>query len=226
MLVRTDVDSPHSADEQLAALVGRQIFWSESTHPKGTEIFGEGEEADFVYRVATGAVRTYKLLSDGRRQINAFHLPRDIFGLEDGLTYRFTAEAVVVTTVRLIRRCSLFDSPTTCGAGGAIKLLDHVSRNLRHAENHMLLLGRKTAVERVAAFLVEMHERLDHSHMMILPMNRRDIADYLGLTLETVSRSFSLLLALRPPGREKFWRRKPSPISARWRLLRSIHPPQ
>lgn len=110
MLVRADVESPHSADEQLAALVGRQVFWSESTHPKGTEIFGEGEEANFVYRVVTGAVRTYKLLSDGRRQISSFHLPGDIFGLEDGLTHRFTAEAAVVSTVRLIRRYSLFDS--------------------------------------------------------------------------------------------------------------------
>jgi CRP/FNR family transcriptional regulator, nitrogen fixation regulation protein len=133
------------------------------------------------------------LLSDGRRQINSFHLPGDIFGLEDGLTHRFTAEAVVVSTVRLIRRCSLFDSSTAYGADGAIKLVGLVGRNLRHAENHMLLLGRKTALERVAAFLLEMDERLEHPHMMKLPMNRQDIADYLGLTLETVSRAFSLL---------------------------------
>lgn len=193
MLVRTNLESPHSADEQLAALAGRQVFWSEIAHPKGTEVFGEGEDANFVYRVATGAVRTYKLLSDGRRQINSFHLPGDIFGLEDGLTHRFTAEAVVASTLRLIRRCSLFDSPTDHGAGETIKLVGLVGRNLRHAENHMLLLGRKTALERVAAFLLEMDERLDHPHMMHLPMNRLDIADYLGLTLETVSRAFSLL---------------------------------
>jgi CRP/FNR family nitrogen fixation transcriptional regulator len=76
---------------------------------------------------------------------------------------------------------------------GATILLGLVTRNLQHAENHMLLLGRKTSVEKVSAFLIEMDERLAHPNVMILPMSRRDIADYLGLTLETVSRAFSTL---------------------------------
>ena len=76
---------------------------------------------------------------------------------------------------------------------GAQNLLDLVTRNLRHAENHILLLGRKTSLERVAAFLLEMDERQDHPNVMMLPMSRRDIADYLGLTLETVSRALSIL---------------------------------
>jgi CRP/FNR family nitrogen fixation transcriptional regulator len=77
--------------------------------------------------------------------------------------------------------------------GGTGNLISLVTQNLQHAENHMLLLGRKTALERVAAFLLEMDERLGHPDLMILPMSRRDIADYLGLTLETVSRALSTL---------------------------------
>lgn len=195
LFARTDIEgeSPPPAAEQLEDLAGREVFSSETTYPKGTEVFGEGEEANFVYRIATGAVRTYKLLSDGRRQINAFHLPGDVFGVEDGMTHRFTAEAIVKTRLRMIRRSSLFDKATTRITADTNKLISLASRNLRHAENHILLLGRKTSRERVAAFLLEMDQRLGHPHEMILPMNRRDIADYLGLTLETVSRAFSLL---------------------------------
>mgnify|MGYP002387357068 FL=1 len=72
-------------------------------------------------------------------------------------------------------------------------LLGMTTRNLQHAENHMLLLGRKTLLERVAAFLLEMDGRLSNAEIMSLPMSRRDIADYLGLTLETVSRALSQL---------------------------------
>jgi CRP/FNR family transcriptional regulator, nitrogen fixation regulation protein len=109
--------------------------------------------------------------------------------LENGATHRFTAEAIVET---MTRRCSLLDI-TANQEAGATHLLRLVTRNLQHAESHMLLLGRKTAVEKVSAFLLEMDERLAHPKVMILPMSRRDIADYLGLTLETVSRALSIL---------------------------------
>ena len=115
-----------------------------------------------------------------------------MFGLENGATHRFAAEAVVETKVRITRRRSLLDEVGNQKAG-ATKVLRLVTRNLQHAETHMLLLGRKTALEKVAAFLLEMDERLAHPNVMILPMSRRDIADYLGLTLETVSRTLSIL---------------------------------
>jgi CRP/FNR family transcriptional regulator, nitrogen fixation regulation protein len=165
---------------------------NEFTYKKGSEIFGEKEPADYVYQVMTGAVRSYKLLSDGRRQIGAFHLVGDIFGLEIGTEHRFTAEAVVDTTVRLMKRRSLelvAESDLTV----ARNLLSMITTNLRHAEDHMLLLGRKTSLERVAAFLIEMDKRLTAAGILALPMCRRDIADYLGLTLETVSRALSRL---------------------------------
>lgn len=177
----------------LSALAGDRLLCSEFQYPQGAEVFGEGEPAEYVYQLTSGAVRTYKLLTDGRRQINAFHLPGDVFGVEYGEVYRFSADAVQNTTVTVARRHSLFDGFEQRGRGFTTRLLSLVTRNLHHAEDHMLLLGRKASVEKVATFLLEMDERLGSPPVMILPMNRRDIADYLGLTLETVSRALARL---------------------------------
>jgi CRP/FNR family nitrogen fixation transcriptional regulator len=169
-----------------------RVATSEFSYKKGVEIYGEKEPADYVYQVTSGAVRSYKLLSDGRRQIGAFHLTTDIFGLENSNLHRFTAEAIVNTTLRLVRRRSL-ESVAGRDVQVANNLLNLTASNLQHAEDHMLLLGRKTALERVAAFLLEMDRRLTAADFIALPMCRRDIADYLGLTLETVSRALSHL---------------------------------
>lgn len=192
MLLRTNTSSIRPVDGHLAALAGERVVCSEFKYRRGTEVFGEGEEAEYIYQIISGAVRTYKLLADGRRQINSFHLPGDMFGLENGATHRFTAEAVIETRVRITRRRSLLETMQS-RQSGASSFLGLVTRNLQHAENHMLLLGRKTALERVAAFLLELDERLGHPMILVLPMSRRDIADYLGLTLETVSRACSTL---------------------------------
>ena len=168
------------------------VSLNDFTYKKGTEIYGEREPAEYVYQVKSGAVRSYKLLTDGRRQIGAFHLAGDIFGLENGGDHRFTTEAIVDTTVRLIKRQSL-EMVAESDAVVARNLLSMTTSNLQHAEDHMLLLGRKTSLERVAAFLLEMDKRLTAAGVMALPMSRRDIADYLGLTLETVSRALSRL---------------------------------
>jgi len=172
-----------------------RVNLNEFSYKKGSEIFGEREPADYVYQVMTGAVRSYKLLSDGRRQIGAFHLTGDIFGLEIGSDHRFTAEAIVDTTVRLMKRRSL-ELVAQSDVMVARNLLSMTTNSLRHAEDHMLLLGRKTSLERVAAFLIEMDKRSTAAGILALPMCRRDIADYLGLTLETVSRALSRLHAL------------------------------
>src|SRR6476620_9432206 len=84
-----------------------RISVSDFKYGRGAEIFGEAEPADYIYQVIEGAVRTHKLLPDGRRQIGAFHLSGDIFGLENGNLHRFTAEAVVDTTARFMKRESL-----------------------------------------------------------------------------------------------------------------------
>jgi CRP/FNR family nitrogen fixation transcriptional regulator len=173
-----------------------RISLNEFSYNKGAEIFGEKEPADYVYQVVSGSVRSYKLLSDGRRQIGAFHLADDIFGLESGADHRFTAEAIVDTTVCLMKRRSL-ELAADSDVAVARNLLIMTTSNLRHAEDHMLLLGRKTSLERVAAFLIEMDKRSTAAGILALPMCRRDIADYLGLTLETVSRALSRLNDLR-----------------------------
>jgi CRP/FNR family nitrogen fixation transcriptional regulator len=163
------------------------VAFSEFNYRKDREIFGENEPANYVYQVTTGAVRSYKLLSDGRRQIGAFHLTGDVFGLENAAVHRFTAEAIVDTKVRLVKR----ESMELIAENDVLvvrDLLNVTTSNLQHAEDHMLLLGRKTALERVAAFLLEMDRRLTQAGFFALPMSRRDIADYLGLTVETVCR--------------------------------------
>ena len=186
--------APIGASEDQFSVIARcsGVIATEFSYSKDEEIYGEGEPSEYIYQVIRGAVRTYKLLNDGRRQIGAFHLPGDVFGLESGPAHRLTAEAIADTTVRLVKRRSL-EQAAGIRVQVAQSLWAMTAGELRHAEDHMLLLGRKSAMERVASFLLEMDRRLAKTGMMALPMCRRDIGDYLGLTLETVSRALSQL---------------------------------
>jgi CRP/FNR family nitrogen fixation transcriptional regulator len=159
---------------------------------RNEEIFAEEEEADFVYKVIAGAVRDVRILSDGRRQIGAFHLAGDVFGLECGETHLYSAEAVVDCEIALVRRSALDKAADQDGAA-ARKLWELTSRDLLRLQDHMLLLGRKSALERVASFLIGMSSRGAAGEAVELPMSRSDIADYLGLTIETVSRTLTQL---------------------------------
>ena len=184
---------PFAKPDQFCALTGHAgLVASEFSYHKDEEVYGEDEPAEYIYQVVSGSVRSYKLLSDGRRQIGAFYLPGDVFGLESGPTHRLTAEAVADTTVRLVKRRNL-EQAAGITVQVARSLWAMTAGELRHAEDHMLLLGRKNAMERVASFLLEMDRRLAGTGMVALPMCRRDIGDYLGLTLETVSRALSQL---------------------------------
>jgi CRP/FNR family nitrogen fixation transcriptional regulator len=159
---------------------------------KDEEIFAEGDKAANVYKVLSGVVRTSKLLSDGRRQIDAFHLAGDIFGIEAGDEYRFCAESVgncVVVAYRRSHLAALTGSDAQLGQDMTMGMM----RSLVRAQNHMLLLGRKSALEKIATFLLDMAERTADDSTLDLPMSRTDIADHLGLTIETVSRSFTQL---------------------------------
>ena len=151
---------------------------------RDAEIFGEGEPANSVYQVISGAVRTVKLLPDGRRQIASFVLPGDIFGIEQDI-YQHTAEATIPSAIWVAGRSKLFAELPN--------VLELVIRNLERAENHVLLLGRQNAIEKVTVFLIEMDRRLQSPNVLTLPMTRRDIADYLGLTHETVTRVLAVL---------------------------------
>ncbi len=158
---------------------------------KGEELFAEGEEAEYFYKVVSGTIRTYKLLSDGRRQIDAFHLDGDIFGLEAGAEHRFSAEAVGSASVVAFRRSRLA-ALTEDDPAFREQVMSAMLRSLERAQDHMLLLGRKTAQEKIATFLLDMAERIsDDDRRFDLPMQRTDIADHLGLTIETVSRTLT-----------------------------------
>jgi CRP/FNR family nitrogen fixation transcriptional regulator len=164
----------------------------EVSFDRDEEIYGESEPAEYLYCVRRGAVRTFKLLRDGRRQIDAFHLPGEYFGGAASETHILTAEAVVETKVAIVKRRAL-ENAAAHDAATACALWKRAADELRNAQEHMLLLGRKSAMERVVAFLLDMDRRLSVAGVLALPMCRRDIGDYLGLTLETVSRSLSAL---------------------------------
>jgi CRP/FNR family nitrogen fixation transcriptional regulator len=160
---------------------------------RNCEIYGEGEPADYVYRIESGAVRTYKVLIDGRRQIGAFYLPGDMFGLAAGETHHASAEAIRDSVIRVIRRSTLA-AQADRDPGIARQLWTMTARELERMQDHAMLLVQ-SAHERVAAFLLEMSERLRAVDIVELPMSRHDIADYLGLTIETVSRTLTQLEA-------------------------------
>lgn len=149
----------------------------------GAEIYGQGEKAGQIYQVEFGAVRVYRLLADGRRQISAFHLPGEVFGFEADGTHHFFAESISATGIRNFRSSTCSDLSRD--------LLPLALKGLVRAQEHLLVLGRQSAAERVAAFLLDMAERQGGLNQFELPMSRVDIADYLGLTIETVSRTFS-----------------------------------
>jgi len=159
---------------------------------RNMEIYAEGEPAGHVYEVLSGVVRISRLLPDGRRQISAFHTPGDMFGFEADDLHNVSAEAVTQVKVIAYKWHSLL-TVGTCSASRVRDLLNLTMVGLRHTQEHLLLLGRKTALERVAAFLLDMSKRTKSGLVIELAMPRHDIADYLGLTLETVSRMFAEL---------------------------------
>ena len=161
------------------------------SYGRNTEIYGDNEPAEYLYKVVSGAVRTYKILSDGRRQIGGFYLPGDIFGLEFANEHALSAEAITDVKVLVVKRSAL-DSLANRDAGFARQLFALTSRELSRVQDRVLLLI-KSAQERVAGFLLEMAARAPAGNFIELPMSRQDIADYLGLTIETVSRTFTSL---------------------------------
>jgi|HubBroStandDraft_1064217.scaffolds.fasta_scaffold01534_6 CRP/FNR family nitrogen fixation transcriptional regulator len=156
------------------------------------QIFGQGEEALIFFRVVTGTVRTCKFMNDGRRQIQAFHVAGELIGFEAGDEYSLTAEAVSDCTLVPYRRNAL-DAQLATNEALSQQLFAHAMRSLKQAREHAVMLGRRTAAEKVAAFIIECAGRSSDGRVANLAMTRQDIADYLGLTIETVSRTLSQL---------------------------------
>ncbi|GBQ64045.1 cAMP-binding transcriptional regulator [Ameyamaea chiangmaiensis NBRC 103196] len=162
------------------------------TVPPGCSFIEDGAEATDFFNITSGTAKLFKLLPDGRRQITGFATAGHFLGLAVGDHYAFGAEAI--DTVHLCR----FSRPRMTRLMDDFprlerRLLEEASNELVVAQNQMLLLGRKTARERVATFLLERLRNAEEDDVLVLPMTRTDIADYLGLTIETVSRTLSAL---------------------------------
>ena len=176
---------------------------------RNVEIYGENKTAEYLYKVVSGVVRTYKLLNDGRRQIGSFYLPGDIFGLEFGGEHTSSAEAVAELLIPVIKRSAVI---ALAGRDKEIagQLWRMTATELQRAQDHIMLLV-KTARERVVGFLLEMAERNLGASEFDLPMSRQDIADYLGLTIETVSRTVLAARELRSHCRSDLAPHRPAP---------------
>ena len=170
------------------------IAASSSARGPGEKIFRQGEPASLVYRVLRGAVISYRLLTDGRRQVTEFHAAGDFLGLEAGLEYRTTAEALSETTIATVRRAEL--ARLAAADSGLARALWQMSvRAFQRSEDHAMILARQGATERVVAFLLDYADRLGALELVELPMTRQDMADHVGLTIHSVSRTLSQLEA-------------------------------
>jgi CRP/FNR family transcriptional regulator, anaerobic regulatory protein len=162
----------------------------------GKTIFSEGEPADHVFGLSQGVVRLYKMLPDGRRQVLAFALPGDFLGMPLADQHSFSADAIGEVALCRFSRIELTkfiqSSPNIMQL-----LIKFATRELGMAQDQLLLIGNGSAEEKVAIFLVSWRNRLSHlsvfSETVPLPMPRQDIADFLGLKLETISRTLAKL---------------------------------
>jgi CRP/FNR family transcriptional regulator, nitrogen fixation regulation protein len=190
VLARSDASAAIAGAGGIDALAALEQIGTRRSFTRDEAIYAESDLSDCWYNVISGTVRICKLLADGRRHIAEFCFPGDCFGLPASGVRIASAEAVgEVVVMRYPQRASdrLIDENPRLVRG----LYDRTLRELIHAQTRMLLLGRMTASERVASFLLEISDRKDTPHALDLPMSRNDIADYLGLTIETVCRVLS-----------------------------------
>ncbi|WP_334162950.1 helix-turn-helix domain-containing protein [Phenylobacterium sp.] len=181
--VRSSVGSP-----SISGLMDR--LGVRMRYGRNEEIYAQDDEVEFLYRVVSGSVRTIRLTSDGRRQLGDFYYPGELFGLEPGPDHRFSAEALTDCVVQVLKRSAVRAFSGDAELDRAILAETH--RELERTQTHLLLLGRKSAREKVAAFLMSLAGRGADTDVE-LPMGRQDMADYLGLTIETVSRTLTQL---------------------------------
>lgn len=184
-----DTAAPHSLDERLARAPMRGVETKE-------HVFAEGDSRSHLYRVETGTICLYKLLPDGRRQVLGFAYPGDLVGLGPLGEHQFNAQATKPSRLRSLPWSTLQHVARHDPALG-IKLYEVMSQELAAAHDLLLTTGQRTATERVAAFLLAMSRRSqrkgEDASIVDLPMTRSDIGDFLGLTIETVSRTFTKL---------------------------------
>jgi CRP/FNR family transcriptional regulator len=184
------VTAPVSLDDRLAAASSRKLSAKE-------HVFCEGDARDHVFRVEDGVIAIYKTLPDGRRQIIDFAYPGDLIGLGVLDEHVLSAQATSAAKVRCLSAAALERMAET-NASLALKLYKSVCHELAATRSLLVTVGQRSAIERVAAFLVTLHRRTaaNGSTVIQLAMRRSDIADLLGLTIETVSRTLTKLRSM------------------------------
>lgn len=162
----------------------------------GATLIDEGEQDRHIFSITSGCLKCYKLLPDGRRQITGFLFPGDFLGLARSKTNTSSVEAITTSTLCRMQRTEL-DRIASAIPNLQRRLHELASEALAEVQGQILLLGRKTAQERVATFILMLSrragERAQGTNPVDIPMSRDDIGDFLGLTTETVSRTFSRL---------------------------------
>ncbi len=172
---------PHGrASEDISELLSAMQPTAVTFYSPDQSIYGQGDGAGPLYLVEFGTVRICRLTADGRRQISAFHTAGEVFGFEAGLEHDSFAESVDGAGIRVLR--------PTCNGQPTASLLLLALKSLARTQHHLMVLGRRNAGERMAALLVDLAERQGNEPVVNLSMQRNDIADYLGITFETVSR--------------------------------------
>jgi CRP/FNR family nitrogen fixation transcriptional regulator len=179
--------SPRSPVTSPAGRFG--LNWTDVVFPRNSQFYIEGDTPTYLYEIISGVARSYRMTADGRRQIVAFYVPGDSLGFEIGTTHALSTEAVGDVKVRLVKLASFLNFACHDDAA-AHQLWLIVSCQIRRDEEHILQLGR-TAQARVASFLLEMARRMPGSDAVAFSISRLDIADYLDLRLETVSRTLT-----------------------------------
>jgi CRP/FNR family nitrogen fixation transcriptional regulator len=189
MTLAYPMDDLRAARPALTLTEAMDRLGSFATFARNAEIYAQGDDVEHLYRLVSGMVRTRRLTADGRRQVGDFYYPGDLFGLEPGPDYLYAAEALIDCKVQLVRRSAIRAHAGDAALDRAI--LEAAGHELQRMQGHVMLLGRKNAREKVAAFLAGLADGGDSE--VELPMGRQDMADYLGLTIETVSRMLTQL---------------------------------
>jgi CRP/FNR family transcriptional regulator, nitrogen fixation regulation protein len=215
MTLAYPIEDPRTVRPEAALFAAFDKAGSRMSYSRDAEIYAQDDDAEMIYRVVRGVVRTTRLTADGRRQVGDFYYPGDLFGLDPGPEHRFAAEALTGCEIQMVRRTSVRAFAGDAELDRAI--LAATRRELERLQEHLMLLGRKSARERVASFLAAIAERQLEDEFE-LPMGRQDMADYLGLTIETVSRMLTQLQSdaiVEFPSTRRFQVRK-------WRALEAL----
>ena len=190
MTLDHSMSDPRTARPASALTAAFERLGNRMTYSREAEVYAQDEPVEMLYRVVRGVVRTTRFTVDGRRQVGDFYYAGDIFGLEPGPDHRFAAEALTDCEIDVVKR-----SAVRAFAGDAEldrAILEATREEMERLQDHVVMLGRKSARERVACFLMSIATRQADDHVD-LPMGRQDMADYLGLTIETVSRMLTQL---------------------------------